>query len=389
MFTLPALSHTAAATPNSRIRELADIAMQMEGVIKLYFGESSLPTPPFIRAAAEKAMNGGFTFYSENSGLPSLRRSLSDYYARMHGLTIDPATQIVVTASGVQAIHLALRCLLDPGDEAIVMTPAWPNQMAIARLCNATPVEVANVIEGGRYTIDREALEAAITPKSRVLMYTSPSNPLGWVATIEEQQWLLEFARRHGLWLAVDEVYERLFYQGDAAPTILKLATPEDRVVVIQSFSKNYCMTGWRLGWMVAPADIGRKAGPLNEFFVSHANSFVQKAAETAIADGEPFIKNLKEMLLANRDYCVSMVKAMPGVTLPEPEGAFYLFPRIEAMTDSFEFCRDVLMKTKVGLAPGVAFGAGGDGSIRMCYAAERPILEEAMGRLAEYMSRR
>jgi aspartate/methionine/tyrosine aminotransferase len=385
---MPSIAPSARDVRYSRIRELAEIAMGMEGVLRLYFGESNLPTPAFIKEAATRAMNDGFTFYTENAGMPSLRRALADYYQRMHGVSRDPATEIVVTTSGVQALNVTIRCTLDPGDEAIVLTPAWPNGSAIIQMCNAKVVQVAQPLIGNRYGIDFAALEAAVTSRTRLLLYTSPSNPLGWTATVDEQRALLEFARRHNLWLMADEVYERLYYEGDIVPTILKLSTPEDAVIVVQSFSKSYCMTGWRLGWIVTRRDLAARAAQLNEFIISHAPSFTQKAAEIALAEGEQFIADLVGRLRANRDFCVQALRTMPGITVPEPEGAFYLFPRVDGLTDSFDFCRRLLMETKVGLAPGVAFGEGGEGSVRLCYAADRSILEPAMERLAGFLNK-
>lgn len=364
--------------------------MSMDGVLKLYFGESNLPTPEFIKRAAQKAMADGFTFYTENAGLPSLRKGLARYYAELHGVELDPAGELVVTASGVQALHLAIRCVLDPGDEALVLTPAWPNGAANVAMANAVPVEIAQPLAGDRYTIDFGALEAAMTSRTRMLLYTSPSNPLGWIATVEEQRQLLEFARRHDLWLMADEVYERLNYTGPKpntpAPSILKLATRDDAVIVIQSFSKAYCMTGWRLGWMVARRDLAARATQLNEFVVSHAPSFTQRAGETALLWGENALTDLLVRLKENRDYCLAALGKLPGVAVPKPDGAFYLFPRIASASDSFDFCKRLLLETQVGLAPGVAFGAGGEGSVRICYAADRPILEQAMARLSLFL---
>ena len=381
---------SALAVPHSRIRELAEIAMSMDGVLKLYFGESSVPTPDYIKRAAQKAMADGFTFYTENAGLPSLRRGLARYYKEQHNVELDPAAEIIVTASGVQALNLAIRCLLDPGDEALVLTPAWPNGSANVRLSNATPIEVAQPLIGDRYGIDFAALEAALTPRTRMLLYTSPSNPLGWVATVEEQQKLLDFARAHDLWLMADEVYERLNFSGPKvltpAPSILKLATRDDAVIVIQSFSKAWCMTGWRLGWLVGRRDLVDRATRLNEFVVSHATSFSQKAAETVLLWGENVLCEMLVKLRENRDFCVAALAKMPGVTVPKPEGAFYLFPKFARAADSFEFCKKLLLDAQVGLAPGVAFGNGGEGSVRICYAADRPILEEAMARLSLFL---
>jgi len=305
-------------------------------------------------------------------------------------VALDPAGEIVVTASGVQALNLGIRCVLDPGDEAIVLTPAWPNGPSSIMMANATVRQVPHPLLGGRYTVDFEALEAAVTPRTRLLLYTSPSNPLGWVATDEEQQGLLDFARRHGLWLMADEVYDRLYYAGEElgepVPSVLRKATRDDAVMVVHSFSKTYCMTGWRVGWLVARRDLAEKATQLNEFIISHAPTFAQKAAETALAEGEGELRRMLERLKENRDLCLDALRGLPGVTVPKPDGAFYLFPRVAGLTDSFAFCRKLLEETRVGLAPGVAFGAGGEGSFRICYAAERSILELAMERLTKFL---
>jgi aspartate/methionine/tyrosine aminotransferase len=386
---VPTLSSSALAVPRSRIRELADVAMSMDGVLKLYFGESNLPTPEYIKMAATQALADGYTFYTENAGLLSLRRALAAHYESLHGVSLDPQREIVITASGVQALNVGIRCLLDPGDEALILTPAWPNGSAIVAMCNALPREVPLPLCCDHYVIDFDALEAAVRPRTKMLLYTSPSNPLGWVATEEEQQRLLDFSRRHGLWLMADEVYDRLYYEtepGRPVPSILRKAVRDDAVIVIQSFSKAYCMTGWRLGWLVARRDVAFRATQLNEFIVSHAPSFAQKAGETALAEGEGELTEMIVRLKANRDYCWSALRLMPGVAVPKPEGAFYLFPKIAGLSDSFELCRRLLEAAKVGLAPGIAFGAGGEGSVRICYAAERSILEEAMERLARFL---
>jgi len=225
-----------------------------------------------------------------------------------------------------------------------------------------------------------------------MLLYTSPSNPLGWVATDEEQQRLLDFSRRHGIWLLADEVYDRLYYSGtrlgEPVPSILRKATREDAVMVVHSFSKSYCMTGWRVGWLIARRDLIEKATQLNEFVISHAPSFAQKAGETALEEGEEELVRMLERLKENRDLCMDALRGLPGITVPKPDGAFYLFPKLEGLTDSFAFCRRLLEETRVGLAPGVAFGEGGEGSFRICYAAERSILEPAMERLSKFLRR-
>jgi aspartate/methionine/tyrosine aminotransferase len=377
---------TALEVPRSKIRELADLAFSLDGVLKLHFGESNLPTPQYLKDAANKALAEGYTFYTENAGLPSLRGAIAEKYRDLHQVGLDPCREIVVTASGVQALNLCIRCALNPGDEALLLTPAWPNGSAIVRLCSASPREIPLVLAGKRLVIDYDRLEAAVTNHTKLLIYTSPSNPLGWVATQEDQRKLLDFCRRHGLWLLADEVYERIFYADDAAPSVLRQASRDDPVMVVQSFSKSYCMTGWRLGWLVARRDLACKATELNEFVVSHAPTMAQKAGEAALREGEPELRAMKQRLEDNLRFCIDSLSRMQGVTLPIPEGAFYLFPRIERLTDSLEFCRTLLLQTRVALAPGVAFGAGGEGSVRICYAADRGILEQAMERLGVYL---
>jgi aspartate/methionine/tyrosine aminotransferase len=387
---MPSVAASVAQVPRSRIRELAEIAMSMDGVLRLYFGESNLPTPDYIKRAAISAMNEGFTFYTENAGLPSTRRAIAAHYQRLHGVEIDPSTEIIVTASGVQALNLGIRCALDPGDEAIALTPAWPNGSANAMLSNAVVHEIPHPLCGNRYRVDFDALERTVTPRARLLIYTSPSNPLGWVATDEEQQGLLDFARRHDLWLLADEVYDRLYYSGsrlgEPVPSILRKASRSDSVMVVHSFSKSYCMTGWRLGFLIARGDLAAKATQTNEFVVSHAPSFTQKAGETALKEGEGELLRMLERLEENRELCLEALAGIAGVTVPKPDGAFYVFPRIDGLTDSFAFCRRLLEETRVGLAPGVAFGTGGEGSVRICYAAERSILEPALERVAGFL---
>jgi aspartate/methionine/tyrosine aminotransferase len=389
------VARSALAVPYSRIRELAEIAMGMEGVYKLYFGESNVPTPEFIKRAAQKAMADGFTVYTENAGLPSLRAALARYYSDLHGVELDPNTEIAVTNSGVQALSTAIRCMLDPGDEGIMLTPGWPNGLAIMQMSNAIPVEVPHTLAAGRYAIDFDALERAVTPRTKMLLYTSPSNPLGWVATEQEQQQLLDFTRRHGIWLMADEVYERLYYPSimsegaKPAPSILQKCTREDAVVVIQSFSKAYCMTGWRLGWIAGRKDLVNRASQLNEFMISCAAGFTQRAGETALLWGESTVRELVCRLRENRDYCLGVLSKVKGLTIPVPDGAFYLFAKVDGVTDSFEFCKQLLMETKVGLAPGSAFGEGGEGHVRICFASDRPILEEAMARIKMFLEAR
>ncbi len=370
----------------SRIRELADIAFGMEGVLKLQFGESNMPTPQYIKDAAAQAMKEGYTFYTENAGLPGLRVALSEKCAELHQVQLDPDSEILVSASGVQALNVGIRCAIDPGDEAIVLTPNWPNASAIVSLFGGIQKEIPFLRGEKRFAIDFEALDQAVTARTRLLIYTSPSNPLGWVASPEEQRKLLEFCRRHRLWLLADEVYERLYYGLGPAPSILRICSRTDPVIVIQSFSKTYCMTGWRLGWMVARRDLIGKATELNEFIVSHAPSMLQRAGEIALRQGEEDVASMVKAFDERVSFCFEALAAIPSVSVVKPEGAFYVFPAVEEMDDSFAFALSLLKECKVAVAPGCAFGNGGEGSFRICCGADQSVLEPAMERVCSFL---
>lgn len=381
-------SSLSRVTP-SRIRELADVAFSMDGVFRLHFGESNMPTPQYLKEAAYQAMNEGYTFYTENAGLPSLREALADKYNELHQVDLNPSNEIVVTASGVQALNVSIRCVIDPGDEAIVLTPNWPNASAIVSLFGGHPREIPLAWNGARFEIDFDALETALTPNTKLLVYASPSNPLGWVANTTVQQALLDFCRSNKLWLLADEVYERIYYSGPVAPSILRLCNRDDAVIVVQSFSKSYCMTGWRLGWLVARQDLAKKATQLNEFIVSHAPSMVQRTGEVALKQGDPEVGSMVDSLQKRVRFCFEALQSTKSVMVAEPEGAFYLFPRIDGVTDSYSFALTLLKETKVSVAPGVAFGNGGEGSVRICCAADSSVLKPAMERFCQFLENR
>ena len=250
------------------------------------------------------------------------------------------------------------------------------------------PQEIPLAWKGARYEIDVAWLEKALTPKTRLLVYASPSNPLGWVAGPAEQQALLDFCRRNRLWLLADEVYERIYFKGAVAPSILRLCTRDDAVIVVQSFSKSYCMTGWRLGWVVARRDLIKQATQLNEFIVSHAPSMIQMAGQTALKQGENDVLAMVKSLHEKVGFCFEALDSMPGVAIARPEGAFYLFPQIQGVDDSFSFALKLLEETKVAVAPGVAFGNGGEGAVRICCAADMSILEAAMERIGNFLAK-
>jgi hypothetical protein len=385
MTTIPLAPGLSGIQP-SRIRAIADVAFAMPDALRLHFGESNQPTPDFIKQAAVRALAEGYTFYTENAGLPGLRRAIAEKTRELHGVGLDPAGEVLVTASGVQALNVAIRCTLDPGEEAVVLTPNWPNATAIVGLYGGRAHEVPMAWKAGRFTPDIHAIEAALTARTRLLVYASPSNPLGWVARPEEQAALLALCRRRRMWLLADEVYERIYFAGRVAPSLLRLCTREDAVIVVQSFSKSHCMTGWRLGWVAARADLVAQAAQLNEFIVSHAPAMVQRAGEAALREGEAFVAEMAATVRRRVDFCYAALGESPQLDVAAPEGSFYLFPRVKGLTDSYGFALSLLRQARVAVAPGSAFGAGGEGAIRICCAADESVLVPAMERLLRFL---
>jgi aspartate aminotransferase len=366
----------------SPIRLIADSSANVSGVIPLWYGEGDRSTPDFIIRAATASLARGETFYSFNAGLPELREAIADYQSRLSGTTIDPG-QIVVTGSGMSAIVVVLQALIAPGDEVVVVGPIWPNVREAARVASATVRDVFLQPDGeGGWRLALKEVEAACAAGTRVIFINSPNNPTGWTASREEISALLAFARRRGLWIVADEVYNRIVFDGFAAPSILDAATPDDPVVVVQSFSKAWAMTGWRMGWIVAPPRLSPELVKLVEFNTSCAPVFVQRAGVVAIREGEEFIADLVGQYRRARDLAVARLAACERVKIGSPQAAFYAFFAVEGESDSIALAQRLVRETRVGLAPGVAFGAAGEGWLRLCFAAQLPRLELALDRL-------
>ncbi len=377
----PGVRPLVRALADSKIREVANPFMADPEIIRLWFGEPDLPTPAFICEAAAKAMAAGKTYYVPSLGVPELRREIAAYQSRLKGRMIAPE-RIVVTASGMSAIQLVVQLLVDPGDTVLTTSPLWPNISETSRLAGAKVELIELAVKDGRWSLDMQKLAEAIARRPKALFINSPCNPTGWMMTAEEQKATLELCRKHGVWLLVDEVYERITFDRDQAPSVLSIAEPEDRVIGINSFSKNWSMTGWRLGWLVVPADVTDDLAKLTEFNTASAASFVQWAGITAIRDGEPFVAKQVERLRRGRDIVHQRLAAHPRIRISKPEGALYAFFAVEGMTDSLAFATRLAGEHKVGLAPGVAFGPGGEGHLRLCFASEVETLSRALDRL-------
>ncbi len=370
--------------PGSKIREVANAGIGRQDVLAFWFGESDEVTPPSIRRAAADSLARGETFYSHNLGLPELRQAIADYASGLH----QPlgAERIAVTSSGVTALMLAMQMLVGAGDEVVAVVPLWPNLTAQPAILGARVHRVAlHPDAAGQWRLDLGELLRQVTHRTRVLLVNAPNNPTGWSLSRTEQQILLEHCRRTGTWIVADEVYERLYYGGAAAaPSFLDLALPQDRLVVAQSFSKSFLMTGWRLGWLVLPADCLEAAGKLIEFNNSCAPVFVQRGGLAALAEAGTLVAAVTAHMQACRDRLLAGLQALPGVTVASPPGGLYAFFRIAGQDDSLALAKRLVAEHGLGLAPGAAFGDEGEGWLRWCFASRDPgRLDQGLARLA------
>ncbi len=384
--TTPFIRPDIAALRESPIREVARMGMGREGVIPLWFGEPDQPTPDFINQAASRALAAGHTFYTLNRGIPELRQALADYMTGLHGVAIAPE-RVSVTASAMNAIAILMQSLVGPGDNAVLVVPLWPNIEGTVRIMEAEPRAVPLQEEGGAWRLDLEHLFAAVDARTRLILVNSPNNPTGWLMEREQQRAVLDFCRQRGIWLIADEVYDRIVYDRPVAPSLLDIADADDPLIRVNSFSKSWAMTGWRLGWITAPESFAPVIEKMNEFNIASATTMAQHAGVVALAEGEPFIAETVARYGRARDLVYQRLGAMPRVELVRPEAAFYAFFGVEGMPDSLTFAKELVTECGVGLAPGCAFGPTGEGHLRLCFAASLERLSEAMDRIEPKLS--
>jgi len=391
--------------PASKIREVANAAMDRRDVLAFWFGESDETTPTFIRDAAVASLAAGETFYSHNLGLAELREAIAGYVSSLHPAI--GSDRIAVTSSGVSALMLAMQALVGAGDEVVAVVPVWPNLTAQPAILGAHVTRFAlRPDTGGEWRLDVGALCRAVTHRTRVLLVNSPNNPTGWTLTRDEQRVLLEHCRSTGTWIVADEVYERVYFgdggrtvaaapsfafgeagAGSAAPSFLDIADPDDRLIVVHSFSKSFLMTGWRLGWLVVPPGTAASFAKLIEFNTSCAPVFVQRAGLAALANASGFVPGLVERLRNCRDTLLPLLREILGVQVATPRGGLYAFLRVPGSGDSLAFAKRLVQEGGVGIAPGAAFGAEGEGWLRWCFASRDPArLGAGAERLARFL---
>ena len=359
----------------SRIRDVANAGLGRSDVLAFWFGESDEVSPDFVRQAAIDSLNTGETFYAHNLGLPSLREAIATEMQSRHAANIG-VERVAVTSGGVNALMLAMQAIVNPGDEVVVVTPVWPNLTAQPVILGAPLKTVCLEPKQGRWTLPMEALLAAVTERTRLLVINSPNNPTGWTLTREEQQTILQHCRRTGTWILADEVYENLFYLPSTnlcAPGFLDIAAPEDQLVVAHSFSKSFLMTGWRLGWLVMPAAMTEHMGKLIEYNTSCASVFVQRAGVAAMAHSSEVVPRVVSHMRTCRDRLFNELAQIPGLEWAVPDGGMYAFFSIPGHVDDLLTAKRLVAEAGLGLAPGSAFAPEAQGWLRWCFASQDP----------------
>jgi aspartate/methionine/tyrosine aminotransferase len=379
------------AVAESGIVEVFNYGRNRQGLIPLWVGEGDLTTPDFIAEAARLSIARGETFYTYQRGIPELRETIARYMTRCYsdapGGGAHQPERFFVTVGGMHALQIAMRLVAGPGDEIIIPSPAWPNFDGAIALAGARSVNVP-MLSGERWSLDIDRLAAAITPATRAIIVNSPGNPTGFTATAAELVAILELSRRHGLWIVADEIYGRLVYQEARAPSFHDVMDPDDRILFLQTLSKNWAMTGWRIGWLEAPAALGPIIENAVQYTTSGVPVFIQRAAIAAIEEGEAFLAGQLARMKQSRDIICNGLAASGRVRFARPEAAFYLFCSVDGEADTRTLAKRLVDEAGLGVAPGSAFGAGGEGYIRLCFARSPEQIAEATRRFSAWLAR-
>ena len=393
MDTLATLPPTRLeAMQPSAIRDVHDLGVRLRAqnperhFIALHFGEPDLGTPEFIVEAGCDALRNGAVFYENNHGRADLRAALGEHF----GLTPE---RFLVSSGAVQAICLTMLSVVRPGDDVIVVTPLWPNFTEAARMAGANIHEVPLRFNDNErcFELDEKAIEAtaASVDRLRMIIVNSPSNPTGWTITPVQQQKLLALSQQEDIYLVADEIYGRILAPNTTFESWNQYLSSFDKLLIINGFSKAYCMTGWRVGYVIGEPGLINEMGRMQEFVTSCAASAAQVACITALRDGEAFVASCSERYQQLRELVSSRLAKLPGSTVARTDGTFYIFFKLPGSEDSVQFCRELLTQTGVSLAPGKAFGAGGEGWLRMCFAKEPARLEEAIALIGDFLGTR
>ena len=382
-FDFSSLSTTVNDLPETNIVEVARYGWGRQGLIPLWFGEGDVPTPAFISDACHESMIEGDTFYTDQNGITELREELIEYNKRTFDIRLNQ-DRVTVTNSGMMAITTVMQALLNPGDEVVVIGPVWPNIYSAISINRGIATHASITLQDNAWILDLKDVFAAVSASTKAIFLNSPGNPTGWIMPEEDQKELLNFCREKGIWIVADEVYHSLVFDRPVANSILKYASPNDMVISVNSFSKSWLMTGWRMGWIVHPVGLSETFAKLIQISTSGVPVFIQKAGIAALSKGDQVVSDLRDRCQIGRDIVFDYLEQWPRVRCMRPKGAFYAFFSVEGMENSLEFCKTLIDKCNVGLAPGSAFGPGGEGFLRLCFASTPDKLNEAMKALGK-----
>ncbi len=378
--------------PQSITLKVADLARQIEAggerVVKLQTGDPDFDTPAPIVAACHEAVKAGATHYAATRGLAQLREALADKLLRVNGVQYDPASEVLVTNGGVHAVFCAINALLAPGDEVLIFDPCWMPYVSSTIVAGGTPVRMATDPADG-FAMRAEQVEAHLTDRSRVLVINSPCNPTGQVLGVQELQKIAELARRHDLLVIADEVYEALVYDGFRAVSFASLPGMRERTITINSLSKTYAMSGWRVGYLAAGAELVSSILKLSQYSITNVAPFVQRAAITALTNPEVarFVERSVQIYADRRRRAVTELASIEGIRATTPDGAFYFMIDVSAFSsDSVEFSTRLLEQERVAVVPGAAFGACAEGTIRVTFAVGEDVLAEGIRRIGRML---
>ena len=375
-------SKRSIGIPVSGIRVVFEKAQKMTGLVRLELGEPDFPTPAHIVEAAKKALDDGYTHYTSSQGLPELRKELARKLEQDNGVVASPDTEIIVTAGACCAVDLAMLTLVNPGDEVLLPDPAWPHYEPCARLAEGSVVHYP-MKEEANFAPDPEVIRERISPKTRVLLINFPSNPTGAAVNASTLKEIANLAEQHNLVVISDEVYENFVYDGASHQSLAAISGMKGRTITINAFSKTYAMTGWRLGYAVAPANIVAEMAKLNLYANTCANSIAQVAGIAALRGPQDCVREMAEEYGRRRKFVLERIRKIPQISCTEPRGAFYVFPNIRRLgMNSLDCCMHILEKGKVSTVPGSSFGQQGEGYLRISYATSMANLKEGFDRL-------
>ncbi|HPD82187.1 MAG TPA: aminotransferase class I/II-fold pyridoxal phosphate-dependent enzyme [Alphaproteobacteria bacterium] len=368
--------------PENPGAEMLRYGWRRSDTISLGQGEGCAPTPDFIATAASEAMRQGKTHYGPVLGQPALREEISAYYKCIFNVDL-PANRIFITGSGTTAMHLALTSILDRDDEVVAITPIWKNLLGAVSLAQATTKQVPlDYSDQEGWSLDMDKLFAAYTPKTKAILVVTPSNPTGWTMTKDDMAALMDFARERGIWVVSDEVYNRSLYGKSHAPSFLEVAKEDDLLLTVNSFSKAWAMTGWRLGWLTGPAFAESVIRDIALYDNMGPPTFTQFGGITALRDGEEFISDQLGLWEKNLDIVMDRLGKHPKIHIYRPKATFYGFFKVEGEPDCLIFAKRLIDEVGLSLAPGCAFGQNCRGWMRLCFAVSPGKLNEALDRL-------